>query len=667
MNDVYYKNSRQKKKIYIIIGIIIAIALAGLLLFFLLEGEDNETILKDFYAKIEKQDYESMYEMIDQDSKDQLTKEEFVERNKNIYEGIEAKDMTIDQVKEEDNALTYTVKMKTLAGEIEFENSTTFQDHKIVWDSTFIYPSLKDEYKVRVSTDKASRGLILDRNGEVLAGKGQAYSVGLVRGKLNGEADYNKIADLLGITKENIQKTMSASWIKDDSFVPLKTISYSNTQVKDKLLSIAGVKISTINVRNYPYGNATAHVVGYLQKVTAEDLEKHKGEGYTESSYIGRSGIEAAYEKELKGKDGVEIYIIDPNGERCDIITSQPKEDGQDITLTIDATLQQNLYNQFQNDKSASVAMNPQTGEILALVSTPSFSSNDFILGMSNEKWNSLNNDKDRPLYNRFKATWVPGSSMKTITAAIGLETNSIDSSKDMDASMKWQKDSSWGSYFVTTLHAPTPNNLKNALIYSDNVYFAKIALEIGKDNLVKEYKALKIGEKIPFELSLNQSQYTSDKFEDDIQIADSGYGQGEILMNPVQMASIYSSFVNDGNIMTPHVVKSTEKSVWIESAFSKDTVNEIKEALIGVINDKNGTGYAIKSSKVTLAGKTGTGEIKASQDDTSGTEVGWFTVMTTDSSKPIVISTMVEDVKDRGGSSYVVNRLKEPLNKYID
>lgn len=185
-----------------------------------------------------------------------------------------------------------------------------------------------------------------------------------------------------------------------------------------------------------------------MQKVTAEDLQKHKGEGYDENSYIGRSGIESAYEADLKGKDGVSIYIVDANGERQKTLASQDKQDGKNITLTIDITLQNNLYQSFQKDKSASVAMNPKTGEILALVSTPTFDSNDFILGMSVSKWDGLNNDKNKPLSNRFKSTWVPGSTMKPITAAIGLNTKSLDSSKDFGAAMKWQKDSSWGSYY---------------------------------------------------------------------------------------------------------------------------------------------------------------------------------------------------------------------------
>lgn len=664
MNNVYTNNNNKKK--YILIGaVVIAAVVIVVVAFFLLGGDNKEKTLKDYYANIVDKKYEDMYSNISKDAQQQYTQEEFIKRNQNIYEGIEATNINVEVEDTDGDKLTYTVKMNTVAGEVSFKNTTTVSDGKIDWDDSFIFPELKKDFKVRIKEEASARGRILDRNGKVLAGKGEAYSVGLVRGKLNGENDYDKLAQLLGLTKESIQKTMSATWIKDDSFVPLKTISKSDTDLENSLLKIPGVLLNTTSVRSYPYAEATSHLVGYLQKVTAEDLEKHAGEGYTETSYIGRSGIEAAYEKELKGQNGATIYIEDTTGNRVNTVASQDKQDGQDITLTIDITLQNNLYNQLKNDKGASVAMNPKTGEVLAAVSTPTFSSNDFILGMSSAKWDELNNDKNLPLYNRFKAALVPGSCMKPITAAIGLETKSLDANKDFGGQMKWQKDSSWGSYFVTTLHAPNPNNLKNALVYSDNVYFARAALEIGKANLETGYKKLKIGEDIPFEISLTKSQYTSGDFSDEIQIADSGYGQGQILMNPVQMAAIYGSFVNDGNVMTPHVVKSTEVSTWIE-AFSKTTAQTIKDDLIAVISDSNGTAHSFYHSNVELAGKTGTGEIKESQDDTSGTEVGWFTVMTTDSAKPIVISTMVEDVKGRGGSGYVVNKTKQPLDEYL-
>lgn len=661
---VVYTNRNRKK--YIAIGGLVAIVvIVAVVLFFLLSGNNNESTLKNFYAQISEKKYEDMYNSLSSESQKSYDQQTFVERNQNIYEGIEASNFQIEVTDETDNELTYNVKMNTIAGEVTFENKTTIEDGKIVWDDSFIFPDLTQNDRVRVSEDEAIRGQILDRNGKMLAGQGEAYSVGLVRGKLNGENDYDQLAELLGLTKESIQKTMSASWIQDDSFVPLTTIPSTDTQLENQLLQIPGVQLNTVEVRTYPYGEVTSHLTGYMQQVTAEDLEKHQGEGYTETSMIGRSGIEAAYEKQLKGTNGATISIVDENGSTKSTVATQEKQDGQDITLTIDIDLQRDLYNAFDEDQSASVAMNPTNGEVLALVSTPSFDSNDFIYGFSTEEWDALNNDEDQPLTNRFRATWVPGSTMKAITAAIGLETDSLDASKDFGAEMKWQKDSSWGDYFVTTLHAPNPNNLRNALIYSDNVYFAKVALEIGKDNLEKGYKSLMIGEDIPFELALTKSQYTSDSFDDEILIADSGYGQGQILMNPVQMTSIYSSFMNDGKMMTPHVVKSTETSVWAEP-FSKETTDEIKSDLIQVVEDNNGTAHALNNSQYQLAAKTGTGEIKYSQDDTTGTELGWLSVASTDSSKPIVITTMVEDVKGRGGSNYVVNGVKQPLMSYL-
>lgn len=661
---VVYTNRNRKK--YIAIGGLVAIVvIVAVVLFFLLSGNNNESTLKNFYTQISEKKYEDMYNSLSSESQKSYDQQTFVERNQNIYEGIEASDFQIEVTDETDNELTYNVKMNTIAGEVTFENKTTIEDGKIVWDDSFIFPDLTQNDRVRVSEDEAIRGQILDRNGKMLAGQGEAYSVGLVRGKLNGENDYDQLAELLGLTKESIQKTMSASWIQDDSFVPLTTIPSTDTQLENQLLQIPGVQLNTVEVRTYPYGEVTSHLTGYMQQVTAEDLEKHQGEGYTETSMIGRSGIEAAYEKQLKGTNGATISIVDENGSTKSTVATQEKQDGQDITLTIDIDLQRDLYNAFDEDQSASVAMNPTNGEVLALVSTPSFDSNDFIYGFSTEEWDALNNDEDQPLTNRFRATWVPGSTMKAITAAIGLETDSLDASKDFGAEMKWQKDSSWGDYFVTTLHAPNPNNLRNALIYSDNVYFAKAALEIGKDNLEKGYKSLMIGEDIPFELALTKSQYTSDSFDDEILIADSGYGQGQILMNPVQMTSIYSSFMNDGKMMTPHVVKSTETSVWAEP-FSKETTDEIKSDLIQVVEDNNGTAHALNNSQYQLAAKTGTGEIKDSQDDTTGTELGWLSVASTDSSKPIVITTMVEDVKGRGGSNYVVNGVKQPLMSYL-
>ena len=653
-----------------IIGISICVLLIVSVFFMFHQGKSNEQVVTEYFELLKKKDYKQMYQMLNPKTVYTPTQKYFVEKYKEFYEEIDAKNIQIKILDEQDNVIEYLIYIDTLAGRITYRNKVGVKNEQIQFNKELIMDGYTEGCKIKITTyNPEKRGRILDRNGKVLAEDGKGYSIGLVKGKLNGENDYGQIAQYLETDVETIQKKMSASWINDDSFVPIKTVSEAtkNDLINKNILGINGVKISTVSIRTYPYDKAASHIVGYVQNVNAEDLKKHKNEGYNLTSVIGRSGIEAAYEEQLRGITSGKIDLVDKNDKVIkELCHKEVKMSPQDIILTIDIDLQQSLYNEYQNDKSASVALNPKTGEVLALVSTPSYSNNDFVLGLSIDKWNELNNDVNQPLLNRYKQTYTPGSTMKPITAAIGLETKSIDLDKDLGAEDKWQKDSSWGNYYVTTLHAPTPNNLKNALTYSDNVYFARSALNIGKENLFKYYKNLRIGEKIPFELSLNRSQYINKKQKvNDQLIADSGYGQGQILMNPVQLASIYSSFINNGSIYRPHIVKKGEQ-MWIQRVFSDQTVKTIKEDLINVIADENGTGHSIYHENIQLAGKTGTAEIKQSQSDTTGSELGWFTVMTTDSKRPILMTTVVEDVKGRGGSGYVVEHTKTPLDSYF-
>ena len=653
-----------------IIGISACVLLIVSVFFVFNQGKSNEQVVTEYFELLKKKDYKQMYQMLNPKIVYTPTQKYFVEKYKEFYEEIDAKNIQIKILDEQDSVIEYLIYIDTLAGRITYRNKVGVKDEQIQFNKNLIMDGYTDGCKIKITTyNPEKRGRILDRNGKVLAEDGKGYSVGLVKGKLNGENDYGQIAQYLETDVETLQKKMSASWINDDSFVPIKTVSEAtkNDLINKNILGINGVKISTVSIRTYPYDKVASHIVGYVQNVNAEDLKKHKNEGYNSTSVIGRNGIEAAYEEKLKGITSGKIELVDKNDKVIkELCHKEVKMSPQDITLTIDIDLQQSLYNEYQNDKSASVALNPKTGEVLALVSTPSYSNNDFVLGLSTDKWNALNNDVNQPLMSRYTQTYTPGSSMKPITAAIGLETKTIDPNKDLGTKDKWQKDSIWGNYYVTTLHAPSPNNLKNAITYSDNVYFARSALNIGKDNLFKYYKNLKIGEKIPFELALNKSQYINknQKVSDQL-IADSGYGQGQILMNPVQLASIYSAFVNNGSIYQPHIVQGQTKT-WIKNVFSKETTKTIKEDLINAIADKNGTGHAIYHDNVVLAGKTGTAEIKQSQSDTTGTELGWFTVMTIDEKQPILMTTVVEDVKNRGGSGYVVEHTKLPLDLYL-
>ena len=568
----------------------------------------------------------------------------------------------------EENVVQYQTDFDTVAGEISFENEAYFlkieDTYKLVWMDSLIYPGLSERDKVRVSVTQAKRGEILDRNGCVLAGKGTASSVGIVPGRLENQDDsLRQIADLLGMKPEEIE-LMS---LEPDE----ETLKEYERQ--QRLLEIPGVMISDTEVRSYPLKDAAAHLVGYVQNVTAEDLENHAGEGYTASSVIGRSGAEGLFEKELKGQNGCRIYIVDSDGNEKEELACRIVENGKDIKLTIDSELQKALYEQFQSDKSCSVAMNPYTGEVLALVSTPSYDNNDFIMGLSSEKWAALNEDENKPMYNRFRQVWCPGSTFKPITAAIGLESGAVDPNEDYgNVGLSWQKDASWGSYHVTTLHAYNPVVLENAIIYSDNIYFAKAALKIGAAEMKDSLLRLGFQEELPFEIVMAKSQYSNtENIETEIQLADSGYGQGQILINPLHMACIYTAFCNEGNVIKPHLLYSqeTKTEYWIPNAFSVNHTNIVLEGLKKVVNDSHGTGYAAHREDILLAGKTGTAEIKVSKEDTSGTELGWFAIFTAEKTEenPILIISMVEDVKGRGGSGYVVGKDKQVLESWLN
>ena len=671
---------QKSKKVVIIVAVLVILLVIGAVGFFMWYNSTKvnpEDTLVAYIDALKAKDYETMYSKISEESKNTTTKEDFIARNKNIYEGIEASNLSISivQVTEKGNKaqIVYSTTMQTVAGQMSFSNTANLiknaeNGYDIEWSSSLIFPELQEDYKVRVETLEGTRGRILDRNDVVLAGMQTASSIGLVPGKMteNKEEDIAKIATLLDISEDTIQNALSASYVKDDTFVPLKTVQKGEQELKNQLLEISGIKIIDTTARVYPLGEASSHLLGYVQTINAEELKENANKGYTNTSVIGKTGLEKIYEDTLKAIDGAEIYIVDAEGNKKKTLAKKQEQNGKDIKLTIDSTIQQKLYNQLKEDKAAAVAMNPNTGEILALVSCPTFDSNDFSLGMTTNQWNRLSQDEAKPLYNRYIQTYVPGSGFKPITGAIGLDTNAFTAEEDFGTSgTKWQASNSWRDFYVTTLTTYSGSaNLQNALIYSDNIYFAKAGMKIGKQNFMNQLNALGFAKKISFEQELAMSTYSNNSsFDTETQLANTGYGQGELLVNPVHMAMIYSSFANEGNMLQAYLIYKEDKTptYYAEQVFSKETANTIKEDLIQVVENPNGTAHSAKIDGVVLAAKTGTAEIKDSKDDTEGTELGWLNAFTADKNaqNPLLIVSMVEDVKERGGSHYVLEKIK--------
>ncbi len=672
-----------KNKKIIIIAILVTIVIciiAGGVVYANITKSKPEDTLNAYISLINEQKYDEMYKMISNESKSQISQEDFVKRNKNIYEGIDAYDIkiTISEVEKEKGIqkVTYKENMSTSAGIISFTNAAKLvkedKQYKLQWSSSIIFPELRHTDKVRISSITAKRGEILDRNGVKLAENGSISTIGIVPGKLgeNKEEKIAKISELTGVSVDYINRQISASYVKDDTFVPIKKVSASNTTLKDQLLEITGIKITSTEARVYPLGEEAAHLIGYVQAINEDELKEKEGKGYSSSSIVGKTGLEQAYEDTLRGIDGTEIYIIDENGTKLKTLATQDKKDGKDVKLTIDSNLQKQLYNQMKEDKGFFVVMEPKTGELLACVSTPSYNSNDFVLGVTNSQWEELNNDQSKPLYNRFLQSYCPGSTFKSITAAIGLTTGKLTTDTAFSYSgLSWQKDKSWGSDYITTLTAYNgTKNIKNALIHSDNIFFGQAAMQIGSKTFCESLDKLGFNEQIEFPLALKKSQYSSkadNTISTEKKLADSGYGQGDILVNPIHMASIYSAFANDGNMVKPYIeYKDTATAEYIkQNAFTKEAANTVKEDLIQVVENPEGTATDMKVGGVTIAGKTGTAELKTSNTDTESGTLGWFDCFTVNntSENDILIISMVENIQNNrdGGSHYLIKKIR--------
>lgn len=641
-----------------------------------------EETFNTFKEKWINNDFSGMYSMLSENSKKYIDEETFVNRYTNIYSAINLKDLEIeisgDIIKNEDYyTVPFSLKATTVAGELNISDYKVniYKEDKqylINWDESLIFPNMIEGDKVYVRTISHTRGKILDRNDNILAEDGTISVVGIHPSKFdseNREAKITELANTLDISEETIINKLNAN-SNPEYFVPIVDI-LSNDEKLTTLVnrSDEGIIINQKTSRVYNGGEAFGRLIGYVGSITAEELESKSDKGYTQTSLIGKAGIEQVYEDTLRGEDGAEIYLS-RNNEEISILKKEVVN-GTDIKLTIDSTLQTNSYAQLTGEKGAVTAVDPKTGEVLALVSAPSYDSNMFTTYVTKTKAAERETNNYTDQINRFSKTYAPGSTMKLLTASIGLNNGIINADESVTIdSQSWQKDSSWGNYFITRVNNITaPITLREAAKYSDNIYFAQLALKIGSENLINGIKGFGIGEELTFEYPMTNSSISNNgSLDSEILLADTGYGQGELMVTPLNMALAYSALANDGNIMNPRLVLTSDSSatVWKESAIKSEYLPTLIEDFSAMVNDADGSAHSAKIDGFNIAAKTGTAEIKASQDDTTGTENGWFVAVDTTSSK-LAVAMIVEDVKDRGGSSIPIPKVKAIMEEYLN
>ncbi|HEY8551826.1 MAG TPA: penicillin-binding transpeptidase domain-containing protein, partial [Thermaerobacter sp.] len=464
-----------------------------------------------------------------------------------------------------------------------------------------------------------------------------------------------RLAEVLGIAPQAVRAQLEQPWVEDDLFVPIVTWPASRVaEREDDLLAIPGVLVSSTRetARWYPHGRLAAHTVGYTGPITAEELTAERRQaGYGPRDRIGKQGLERAREDALRGQRGGRIWIERADGTEGPEIARRDPQPGRDLRLTLDLEVQQALERALDGGsaraasgqgakgdtgtEAAAVVLDPASGDVLAMASRPTFDPNLLADGITAEEWERLEQDPHAPLHHKALAPLPPGSTFKPFTAAVALDAGVIALDTDFGPSPEaWQKDASWGDYHVRRVpHPPGRVDLLRALIWSDNVYFARVGLALGVDRFVQGLARFGLGEEVPFDLPVPPGQVAGEGgIQGEIQLADSAYGQGQVQVSPLQLAAMYTAFLRDGDVVRPRLVldepaEAREQgdadaadagdaaddppAVWKEGAIRPETARVIRDALRRVVADPTGTAHALAATRGwTVSGKTGTAQV---------------------------------------------------------
>lgn len=671
------KHGKNRTGAYIA-GAVILIAAAGGGYFYYQHYQETQAVeagektVEQFVQALNKGDYNKAAEMTSKKAanKSALSEKEILDKYQNIYgaadvKGLQISNLKVDKKDDSTYSFSYKAKMNTSLGELKdlsYKGTLDRNDGQttINWQPNLVFPEMEGNDKVSLTTQEAARGNIIDRNGEPLATTGKLKQLGVVPSKLGdgGEktANIKAIASSFDLTEDAINQAISQSWVQPDYFVPLKIIDGATPELP------AGATIQEVDGRYYPLGEAAAQLIGYVGDITAEDIDKNPE--LSSNGKIGRSGLEMAFDKDLRGTTGGKLSITDADGVEKKVLIEHEVQNGKDIKLTIDAKAQKTAFDSLGGKAGSTVATTPKTGDLLALASSPSYDPNKMTNGISQEDYKAYEENPEHPFISRFATGYAPGSTFKMITAAIGLENGTIDPNEVLTINgLKWQKDSSWGSFQTTRVSSDVSQvDLKTALIYSDNIYAAQETLKMGEKKFRTGLDKFIFGEDLDLPISMNPAQISNeDSFNSDILLADTGYGQGELLITPIQQAAMYSVFINNGTLVYPKLIADKETKDK-KNVISETAVQTIVPDLREVVQDVNGTAHSLSALGIPLAAKTGTAEIKEKQD-VKGQENSFLFAFNPDNQGYMMVS-MLENKEDDDSATKRASELLQYLNQ---
>jgi penicillin-binding protein 2 len=572
------------------------------------------------------------------------------------------------------------------------------------------YQTLAESNRIAVVPIVPNRGLILDRNGVVLARNYSGYTLEINPNRTSDiEATINELSRLVTITNKD-RKRFKKMLAESHNFETLVIRSHLSDEEVARFAAqqyrFPAVEIKARLFRDYPFGKGTSHLIGYIGRINDAEVsqleERDLEANYRGSDYIGKTGLEQSYETDLHGTTGIEQVEVDANGRAVRMLSRTAPISGNTLVLSIDAKLQEIAEQSFGDYRGALVAIDPNNGEVLAFVSKPGYDPNLFIDGIDPQSWDELNNSPDVPLNNRaLRGQYPPGSTIKPFMALAGLhfhtrtpEQTIVDNGVYyLPGSSRQYRDWKAGGHGIV--------NMFKAIQMSCDIYFYGLATELGIDNIFNFLSRFGFGQKTGIDLEgetsglLPSQDWKMKRYQQIWYPGDTvsvGIGQGYTLVTPMQLAFATATLANNGVAFRPHLVKEVRSSVDNQVRFiAKDPLYDlgipaaqlglVRRAMVAVTQPGGTAVYAALGAPYQIAGKTGTAQVVAMKQgekyDPKKVEErlrdhGWFIAYAPAENPTIALAVLVENGGHGGGSAapiarkvmdyYLLGKVPKPL-----
>ena len=521
------------------------------------------------------------------------------------------------------------------------------------------YRKLSEENRLRIVRVAAPRGIIYDRTGIPLVKNTPYYFVSISPQNLDG-LDISALAALLNMDRDVLSEKIK-NRPQQNLYEPIRLKEGLSTKeialIEARRSDFPSLAVDADVSRDYLFGNIGAHLIGYLGKPNEFQYSSPDFKDVPSNAFIGQWGVEKLYDRQLRGTSGERIIEMDALGRELRLIKEKSPIRGDDVKLAMDIKLQKEAEESFGEKTGALVAMKPDTGEILALISRPSFDPNLFARGIKQRQWEDLNQNKKLPFLNRsLQSQYPPGSTFKIITAIAAMEEGAIDVNTKVTCTGEivygrwhfgcWQKQ----GHGTLSLH--------RALVESCDVYFYDLGKRLGIDKVASYARMFGLGKETGLRMAKERSGVVPDtkwKLEKRKQpwylgeTFNASIGQGYVATTPFQMAQMMSIVANGGYVYSPSLLMADNNPTPLTKLnIRQETFDEVKRALSGVVNENGGTGWAAKSSLVNICGKTGTAQVVGLKRDSKYLpemfrDHAWFVAFAPYEAPEIALSVMVE------------------------